>query len=188
VLTRVTTGALLGAIAVEVDCAELDPAQAGCLAKLWRQTWCPGAVVAVLTNGKWNHPDFGVRILELLVDKDFAAQTVWVEREAGAHQWAGGQVWWVLDATKLLGDSKAATLSAVQQLPGTPELAEVVVRDPAADLLRAGSLDEIATGTGADACWLYVQADLVDLAVKVCAKCVTRWGVRVLERQEQPSG
>lgn len=180
-LTRVTTGTLAGYLAVELDCTNLDASAVGSLVQLWRQSWCSGARIAMVVNGPWDHPDFQVRVLELLTEPDAEDHTLWVGRSAGDTAWAGGDIWWSLDATSLLGASKAETLARVQLMPATPELAEVVVRDPEQALLRSESLDEISTSTGAAQAWLYVRPGLLEVACRVVARCTSVWGVRLLK-------
>jgi len=181
VLTRVKTGSLAGSLAVELDCSGLNCQAEGALVALWRRCRCTGAGVVVLTHCPWDNQDFAIRVLELLVLDDASDQTLWAEKAAGDTQWVGGQLWWVLDASTLLRPTAAETLSAVQLLPTTPELAELVVRAPDPTLLRSASLDEIAVGTGADLCWLHVPPQHMQLAMSVCARCTSHWGIRELD-------
>lgn len=165
---------------MELDCSAVPADQPGSLIGLWRGQRIVGASVIKLVGVDWSDPGVRSRVLELLGEPDADDQVLWVEREAGCEDWCGGNIWWVLDGSALLGASARATAAIVQAMPYAPAITELVVRRPARASLNPASLDELAGRVGADHSWLYVEPADLDVATNACARCDMVWGVRSL--------
>lgn len=141
----------------------------------------PGHQALWFDQVPWGAPTWDTTVRNIQATGRFSDMPCLTIVPIAGQRWGGAEILWIADASALLADPvEVDDLRAkIQALGYYPELAEIVIRNPARQNLIPGLLDEVHAnlrpqGLG----WVYCSRADAGLAFGAVSRAMTLWGTR----------
>ena len=185
-ISTIPVGEHAGELSIKIDLAEDPLTSSQDLANRIALARRPG-VRFVEICGDDVDASFNDALRTIGYDRRLQGLQVWTRANAAkATNWTIEDVWWCLDLSELFntGIKSAELLKSIERLPELPQPSEIVVENPTC--FTATALDELSLVLQAPGCsWIYAQRQAIPKMLAEVSKCLTWWGVRVVEEARE---